>query len=137
MCASPSSPPLPHAPLPYRVQGAHEAVALQIAQQYVEAFGKLAKESNTLLLPVNAGDPAAMVAQVSARTLTGMGKFLLFICHPAPNTIITSFLFPGHVNFQDYNGGQRLGHGSHAAKLVIVVRENFELQFIKTNMISH
>ena len=30
---------------------------------YVEAFSKLAKESNTLLLPANAGDPAAMVAQ--------------------------------------------------------------------------
>eukprot|EP00051_Salpingoeca_urceolata_P027881 m.483707 g.483707 ORF g.483707 m.483707 type:complete len:360 (+) comp23050_c0_seq1:162-1241(+) len=43
--------------------GGQEAVALQVATQYVEAFGNLAKESNTVLLPSNPGDPAAMVAQ--------------------------------------------------------------------------
>lgn len=36
---------------------------MRVAEQYVEAFGKLAKESNTLMLPTNAGDPASMVAQ--------------------------------------------------------------------------
>jgi hypothetical protein len=35
--------------------------------QYVEAFGNLAKQSNTVLLPANTGDPAAMVASVRAR----------------------------------------------------------------------
>ncbi len=39
------------------------AVSLQIAQQYVDAFGKLAKSCNTVLLPSNMGDVAAMVAQ--------------------------------------------------------------------------
>ncbi len=39
-------------------------MALQVAQQYVEAFGKLAKETNTMLLPASTNDPAAMVAQV-------------------------------------------------------------------------
>jgi regulator of protease activity HflC (stomatin/prohibitin superfamily) len=39
-----------------------DAVALQIAEKYVEAFGKIAKESTTVLLPANASDPSAMVA---------------------------------------------------------------------------
>lgn len=43
--------------------GGEEAVALKIAEQYVEAFSKLAKESNTILLPANTGDAGAMVAQ--------------------------------------------------------------------------
>lgn len=43
--------------------GGEEAVALKIAEQYVAAFSKLAKESNTILLPANAGDAGSMVAQ--------------------------------------------------------------------------
>ncbi len=43
--------------------GATDAVALQVAQQYVEAFGKLAQESTTLLLPADPADPAAMVTR--------------------------------------------------------------------------
>lgn len=43
--------------------GGQEAVALKIAEQYVAAFGKLAKESNTILLPANASDAGSMVAQ--------------------------------------------------------------------------
>lgn len=39
------------------------AAGLTIAEQYVKAFGNLAKEGNTILLPSNAGDPASMVAQ--------------------------------------------------------------------------
>lgn len=46
--------------------GGKDAVALQIAQQYVEAFGQIAKEGNTILLPANASDPASMVAQALA-----------------------------------------------------------------------
>jgi len=39
------------------------AAGLTIAEQYVKAFGNLAKEGNTILLPSNTGDPASMVAQ--------------------------------------------------------------------------
>jgi len=46
--------------------GGEEAVALKIAEQYVEAFSKLAKESTTLLLPANASDAGSMVAQALA-----------------------------------------------------------------------
>ncbi len=43
--------------------GGERAVALKIAEKYVDAFGKLAKESTTVLLPANAGDAGSMVAQ--------------------------------------------------------------------------
>ncbi|NXK17105.1 STML2 protein, partial [Arenaria interpres] len=39
------------------------AASLSVAEQYVSAFSKLAKDSNTLLLPANAGDVTSMVAQ--------------------------------------------------------------------------
>ncbi|MCL6262855.1 stomatin-like protein [Craterilacuibacter sp. RT1T] len=39
-----------------------EAVNLKVAEQYVEAFAKLAKTGNTLILPANAGDVAGLVA---------------------------------------------------------------------------
>ena len=46
--------------------GGSDAVALKVAEEYVDAFGKLAKETNTLLLPANAGDVGGTVAQALA-----------------------------------------------------------------------
>jgi len=43
--------------------GGSEAVSLKIAEQYVQAFGELAKTTNTVLLPANLAEPASMVAQ--------------------------------------------------------------------------
>ncbi|DBA01344.1 TPA: hypothetical protein N0F65_001583 [Lagenidium giganteum] len=43
-------------------KGGNDAVALQVAEKYVEAFGKIAKESTTVLLPSNTNDPSSMVA---------------------------------------------------------------------------
>lgn len=43
-------------------QGGSDAVALRVADNYVEAFGNIAKESTTVLLPANAADPASMIA---------------------------------------------------------------------------
>jgi len=40
-----------------------QAASLAVAENYVKAFGELAKESNTLLLPANAGDVTGMVTQ--------------------------------------------------------------------------
>lgn len=40
-----------------------DAIALRIAEQYVGAFEKLAKNSTTMLLPANAHDTGSMVAQ--------------------------------------------------------------------------
>ena len=41
------------------------AVNLMIAERYMDAFGRIAKEGNTLLLPANMGDPAGMISQAS------------------------------------------------------------------------
>ena len=43
-------------------QGEMEAVQLRVAEQYIEQFGKLAKSSNTLVLPANAADVGSMIA---------------------------------------------------------------------------
>ena len=44
--------------------GGREAANLEVAQKYVEQFGKLAKEGNTLILPATLTDIPAMVATV-------------------------------------------------------------------------
>ncbi len=49
-----------------RQQGGEDAVALKIAEKYVEAFGKLAQKGTTVLLPANASDAGGMVAQALA-----------------------------------------------------------------------
>ena len=43
--------------------GGREAIELKVAEQFVDAFKNLAKTSTTVLLPANAGDAGAMVAQ--------------------------------------------------------------------------
>ena len=43
-------------------KGGMDAANLKVAQQYMDAFANLAKASNTLILPANAGDVAGMVA---------------------------------------------------------------------------
>ena len=45
-----------------RTPGGNEAVNLKVAEQYVEAFGKLAKESNTLIMPANVADIGSLVS---------------------------------------------------------------------------
>lgn len=37
---------------------------LSIAEKYVESFGRIAKEGNTIIVPANAADAASMVGQV-------------------------------------------------------------------------
>ncbi|MBM3353035.1 MAG: paraslipin [Betaproteobacteria bacterium] len=43
-------------------KGGMDAANLKVAQEYVLAFGNLAKTSNTLILPASAGDVGSMVA---------------------------------------------------------------------------
>ncbi|XP_068191249.1 stomatin-like protein 2, mitochondrial [Antennarius striatus] len=47
-------------------QNGNAAASLTVAEQYVAAFSKLAKESNTVLLPTNTGDMSGMVSQAMA-----------------------------------------------------------------------
>ena len=42
--------------------GGHEAMQLRVAEQYIAQFGKLAKTTNTVILPAPVGDVAAMIA---------------------------------------------------------------------------
>jgi len=44
-------------------ENADGAMSLKVAEKYIEAFAKLAKENNTILLPANTGDVSSMVAQ--------------------------------------------------------------------------
>ncbi|KAL6730583.1 hypothetical protein Aduo_001546 [Ancylostoma duodenale] len=44
-------------------KGGDSAANLTVAEQYVTAFEKLAKESNTVVLPANLSEPSSMVAQ--------------------------------------------------------------------------
>ena len=52
-------------------KGGNEAMTLRVAEQYVDAFKQLAKESTTLIVPANAHDTGSMVAQM----LTVFDKF--------------------------------------------------------------
>ncbi|KAK6199456.1 uncharacterized protein RJT21DRAFT_121784 [Scheffersomyces amazonensis] len=42
--------------------GGEQAVSLQVAQEYIKEFGKLAKETNTVVLPANLGDLGGLMA---------------------------------------------------------------------------
>jgi len=53
--------------------GGHEAMQLRIAEQYVEQFGNLAREANTLVIPANLSDVASMLA-LATRVLRGDGN---------------------------------------------------------------
>jgi regulator of protease activity HflC (stomatin/prohibitin superfamily) len=44
--------------------GGQEAVGMGIAEKYVEAFGRLAKEGNSVVVPAGLGDMGGMIAQV-------------------------------------------------------------------------
>ncbi len=46
-----------------RQDGGNDAVSMRIAEQYVEAFGNLAKEGNTVIVPANVNDASSLVAQ--------------------------------------------------------------------------
>lgn len=44
-------------------KGGADAVALRVAEKYVEAFSKLAKTNNTIIIPADAGDVGGMMAK--------------------------------------------------------------------------
>ncbi len=54
-------------------QGGRDAVNLRVAEQYVQEFGKIARESNTVIIPSTLSDLGGMVASVTS-LLKGTGK---------------------------------------------------------------
>ncbi|KAK7678828.1 hypothetical protein QCA50_018129 [Cerrena zonata] len=47
--------------------GGHDAVTLQIAQDYIKEFGKIAKDTNTVVLPSNIGDISQFMAKLAIK----------------------------------------------------------------------
>jgi len=45
-----------------REPGGEDAVNLKVAEQYVEAFGKMAKTNNSIIVPANLGDMSGLIA---------------------------------------------------------------------------
>jgi regulator of protease activity HflC (stomatin/prohibitin superfamily) len=53
--------------------GGAEAVQLRVAEQYVSEFGKLARTTNTVILPANLSDVGSMIALATNVLKTGKG----------------------------------------------------------------
>ncbi len=49
-----------------QVPGGEDAVNLRVAEQYINEFGKLAKESNTMIIPSNLSEVGGMVAAATS-----------------------------------------------------------------------
>lgn len=47
-------------------QGGKDAVSLKIAEQYIQEFGKLASENNTMIIPSNLSDIASIIATATS-----------------------------------------------------------------------
>ena len=45
-----------------QTKGGIEAIQLKVAENYIEQFGKIAKASNTMILPSNMADMAGVIA---------------------------------------------------------------------------
>jgi len=45
-----------------QVRGGYEAIQLRVAEEYINRFGELAKETNSLVLPANVADVGSMLA---------------------------------------------------------------------------
>jgi C-terminal region of band_7 len=49
---------------------------MSVAEKYVDAFGKMAKEGTTLIVPATASDAGSMVAQVISLTISILSLFI-------------------------------------------------------------
>jgi regulator of protease activity HflC (stomatin/prohibitin superfamily) len=55
-------------------EGGSQAMALRIGEEYVKQFGKLAKESNTMIVPANLSDLSSIIAMATSITKSGIGS---------------------------------------------------------------
>ncbi len=62
--------------------GGFEAVQLRVAEQYLQEFGKIAKEGNTLVLPANLSDVGSMVS-LAMNVIRGNGAAVTIPAEPA------------------------------------------------------
>ncbi len=54
--------------------GGYQAVQLRVAEQYINEFGKLAKEGNTLIVPANLSDVGSLIATAMTVIRRGDGN---------------------------------------------------------------
>jgi regulator of protease activity HflC (stomatin/prohibitin superfamily) len=54
-------------------EGGSQAMALRIGEEYVRQFGKLAKETNTMIVPATLSDISSIIAMVTSITKSGIG----------------------------------------------------------------
>ncbi|RHZ56356.1 hypothetical protein Glove_402g33 [Diversispora epigaea] len=64
-----------------------DAVALTVAEKYVEAFGQLAKQGNTIIVPANSSDAGSMIAQIIPTI--GISTYLLVGATPGRSQSIS------------------------------------------------
>jgi regulator of protease activity HflC (stomatin/prohibitin superfamily) len=57
-----------------KVEGGRDAVQLRVAEEWIGEFGKLARTTNTVILPANVADLAGMIAMATNVMRTGSGK---------------------------------------------------------------
>ncbi|KAK6926105.1 Band 7 domain [Dillenia turbinata] len=57
-----------------KASGGVEAASLRIAEQYIQAFGNIAKQSTTIMLPTNASEPSSYMAQMCTIYKNLIGK---------------------------------------------------------------
>lgn len=56
-----------------RLPGGLEAMNLKVAERYVEAFGQMARQNNTMIVPANLADISGAIATVT-RVIQGVGR---------------------------------------------------------------
>jgi len=104
-----------------------QAASLSVAEQYINAFGNLAKTSNTIVLPANAGDVSSMVAQAMA-VYSSISNSL-----PSDNTPPSNeggdnkeLHKTNSDNIKSSDGGQ-LGFGGHDAIAKLALDDDFSI----------
>jgi len=67
-----------------RMPGGHEAMQLRIAEQYVTAFGNLAKSGTSMIVPANLTDISSVIATaMSAIKASAAGDPILGVKTPS------------------------------------------------------
>lgn len=104
----------------------NQAAALSVAEQYITAFGNLAKTSNTVVLPANAGDVSSMVAQAMA-VYGSISKSLPPDDPNTPNDGKKPDKNTDNSLDSDHNEGLQLGFSGHQALSKLGLDEDFSI----------
>lgn len=92
--------------------GAQAAVSLRIAEKYVDAFGKLARESTAVVVPGNVGDISGMIA-------TGLSVFGK-VGQAQARTMATSIVEPKNGSSQTGNAAELEGNSKPDVKETVL-----------------